>query len=71
MSRRFSFGLALVLAAIAPAAVQAQEPPERFLSPSTQLYIKWDGVAAHAEAYKKSPLGAVMAGPTGDSILRS
>ncbi|HXD88484.1 MAG TPA: hypothetical protein VN641_18485 [Urbifossiella sp.] len=67
MSRRFSVGLVLLLA-IAPASVRAQEPPERFLSPNTQVYIKWDGVAAHAGAYKKSPLGAVMAGPTGDSI---
>jgi hypothetical protein len=46
----------------------AQEPPEKLLSPSTQLFIRWDGVTPHAQAYKNSALGDIMAGPTGDSI---
>jgi len=59
----------LVLAfALLASPASAQEPPEKLLSPSTQLYIRWDGVAPHAQAYKDSALGAVMAGPTGDTI---
>ena len=41
--------------------------PERLLSPTTQLYVRWDGVTAHAGAYKASIWGPVMAGPTGES----
>ncbi|MFO0803803.1 MAG: hypothetical protein U0791_11875 [Gemmataceae bacterium] len=64
MSRRMLV-LAFVLLA-SPAA--AQEPPEKLLSPSTQLFIRWDGITPHAQAYKNSALGDVMSGPTGDSI---
>src|SRR5829696_8184883 len=67
--------LALALAALAFAspAVAADPPaaadaPERLLPPTTQLYVRWDGVTAHNDAYKKSLWGGVMAGPTGDSI---
>lgn len=67
MSRVLGCGFALVLLA-APAAAQAQNPPEALLSPTTQLYVRWDGVTAHADAYKNSIWGPVMAGPTGDSI---
>jgi hypothetical protein len=42
--------------------------PEKLLPPSTQLYVRWDGVTAHNDAYKKSIWGGVMAGPTGDSV---
>lgn len=66
MTRRSLIGLGLVL--VAAAAARAQGPPEKMLSPTTQLYVKWDGVAAHAEAYKNSALGSILAGPTGDSI---
>lgn len=66
MSRRFWFGLMSVLALAAP--VRAQEPPEKLLSPTTQLFVRWDGVTAHQDAYKASALGAVMAGPTGDTV---
>jgi hypothetical protein len=61
------FGLALVaLAAAAPA--RAADPPERLLAPTTQLYVRWDGVTPHKDAYKASVWGPVMEGPTGDSI---
>ncbi len=68
--------LALALAALAFAApARAADPPaggpdapERLLPPSTQLYVRWDGIAAHNDAYKKSLWGGVMAGPTGDNI---
>ena len=68
--------LALALAALAFAqpAVAADPPaaaadaPEKLLPPSTQIFVRWDGISAHNEAYKKSIWGGVMAGPTGDSI---
>jgi hypothetical protein len=47
---------------------QAADSPEKLLSPSSQLYIRWDGIAAHNDAYKKSFWGGLMAGPTGGSI---
>ncbi|MBX9627076.1 MAG: DUF3352 domain-containing protein [Gemmataceae bacterium] len=65
MSRPLGCGLALLLLA-APA--RAADPPEALLSPSTQLYLRWDGVTPHKAAYEGSALGAVMQGPTGDSV---
>src|SRR5436305_3737788 len=60
-------GLALLaLAAAAPA--RAGEPPEKLLSPTTQLYVRWDGVTPHKAAYQASIWGPIMAGPTGDTI---
>ncbi|HEV3384457.1 MAG TPA: hypothetical protein VG097_06555 [Gemmata sp.] len=57
--------------ATAPVTRIAEETvtsPDKLLSPTSQLYIRWDGIAAHNEAYKKSIWGGVMAGPTGDSV---
>ncbi len=51
-----------------PANSLASDAPEKLLSPTSQLYIRWDGITAHNEAYKKSFWGGLMAGPTGDSI---
>jgi hypothetical protein len=65
MSRLFGLTL-VVLAAAAPA--RAADPPERLLSPTTQLYVRWDGVTPHKAAYQASIWGPIMAGPTGDSI---
>ena len=62
MSRRELLGFAFVLVAAAPA--RAQEIPEKLLSPNTQLYVRWDGVTAHKEAYQASIWGPIMAGPT-------
>lgn len=65
MSRPVGCGLALLLlAGPAPAA----DLPEALLSPSTQLYLRWDGITPHKAAYEGSALGAVMKGPTGDSV---
>lgn len=65
MSRPVGCGLAvLLLAAPAPAA----DPPEALLSPSAQLYLRWDGITPHKAAYDGSALGAAMQGPTGDSV---
>lgn len=42
--------------------------PERLLSPTTQVYYRWDGVAAHREGYRKSARGQMLAGDTGKFI---
>src|SRR5262249_19062091 len=61
--------VALALVPLAAAPVSAADPtPDQLLSPTAQLYVRWDGITAHNEAYKKSIWGPVMAGPTGDSI---
>lgn len=68
MSRLFALTLAaLAVPPLAHAAPPA-DAPERLLSPTSQLYVRWDGVAAHAETYKQSFWGPLMAGPTGDSV---
>lgn len=70
---------ALVAVTALPAAAQAPlaavgrvtketNPPEHLLSPTTQFYLRWDGIASHAAAYKASIWGGIMAGPTGDSV---
>lgn len=42
--------------------------PERLLSPTTQFYVRWDGIGAHKAAYQASVWGSITAGPTGESI---
>ncbi|MDY3561701.1 hypothetical protein R5W23_002982 [Gemmata sp. JC673] len=61
------FALAVVTFALA-APARGSDAPETLLAPTTQLYVRWDGVSAHNEAYKKSVWGPVMAGPTGDNV---
>ena len=70
MSRPLGLGLILTLFAppVAAADPSPDAAPEKLLSPTTQLYLRWDGVAAHAATYKKSFWGPLMAGPTGDSL---
>src|SRR5262245_26358953 len=71
--RPFAFAL-FALAFVSPAFAADPAPtpngtaPAKLLAPSTQLYVRWDGVTAHNDAYKKSIWGPVMAGPTGDSV---
>ena len=65
MSRYLVCGFALVLFAT---PIQAAEPPERLLSPTTQLYLRWDGVTPHKAVYQASVWGSVWNSPTGDSI---
>src|SRR3954454_1015034 len=52
----------LVLAplALAAAPVRAAEPPERLLFAGTQVYARWDGVAAHREAYAQTVVGKLL-----------
>ncbi len=68
-----SFAAAFIAMVVAPSAFAADpasqtDVPERLLPTSTQLYVRWDGIAAHNDAYKKSIWGGIMAGPTGESI---
>ena len=69
-----SFALALAALAFASPAFAADPPaalpdaPERLLPPTTQLFVRWDGITAHNDAYKKSIWGGIMAGPTGDNV---
>ena len=71
MPRSFAFALlALAFASPAFAAEPAAggDAPEKLLPPTTQLYVRWDGITAHNDAYKKSIWGGIMAGPTGDNV---
>lgn len=61
------FALSSVSTARAADAVP-ENAPEKLLSPTSQLYARWDGVTAHADTYKKSFWGPLMAGPSGDSV---
>lgn len=55
-----------ILVVLAFAAVaHADVAPEKLLSPTTQIYYDWDGVAAHRDAYRKSARGQMLAGDTG------
>ncbi len=62
MRRRAGFALLLLLL---PLAARAEEAPEQLLPATTQVYLRWDGVAAHRAAYDKSALGQMMQDDTG------
>src|SRR5262245_55516976 len=66
---------AALLLALAPAARAADEPrpgpggpPEQLLPAGTQIYLRWDGLAAHRAAYEKTALGQMMRGDTGNFL---
>ena len=60
--------LALVLTA---APLRAADPaPERLLSPSTKVYVRWDGITPHKAAYQASVWGGTMQGPTGETLYK-
>ena len=64
-----SRALIVCLAALAVTTpVVAADPAEKMLSPTTQLYLRWDGVTPHADDYQKSVLGALWSGTSGDSL---
>src|SRR5262245_24201037 len=42
--------------------VRADQPPERLLSADTQVYVRWDGIPAHRDAYRQSALGKLLQG---------
>jgi hypothetical protein len=48
-----------------PGLAHAQDAPEQLLPAGTQLYLRWDGVAAHQSAYEKTALGKMMKGDVG------
>src|SRR5947208_19689 len=52
--------VALALLAVASTARVAETPPERLLFAGTQLYARWDGVAAHREAYAQTVVGKLL-----------
>jgi hypothetical protein len=58
----------VALLLLAPAVARAQEAPEDLLPAGTQVYLRWDGVAAHQAAYEKSALGKTLAGDTGKFV---
>ena len=47
---------------------RAQEAPEDLLPAGTQVYLRWDGVDAHRDAYAKTAMGQMLAGDTGKFI---
>jgi hypothetical protein len=63
--------LALVMCVLFwPLAAPAAEPPERLLSAGTQVYLRWDGIDAHQEAYARTALGKVLQGETGTFLTK-
>lgn len=63
------FRAALLLGLFLPLHTFAESvEPERLLPATTQVYVRWDGVKAHAEAYRRSARGKVLAGEMGASI---
>ena len=58
----------ILVALVFTAVAHADVVPEKLLSPTTQIYYRWDGVAAHRDAYRKSARGQMLAGDTGKFI---
>jgi hypothetical protein len=56
--------LAIVVLGI-PSLSRAQEGGARALPPGSQLYLRWDGLASHREAFDKTAVGKMLAGDTG------
>src|SRR5438093_12290451 len=59
MTRRRWF-LAIALLVVGSGASAADTPPERLLFAGTQVYARWDGVAAHREAYAQTVVGKLL-----------
>lgn len=64
MVRRIAIIVALL--ALVPAA--RAQAPEDLLPAGTQVYVRWDGMKSHREAYSKTALGKMLAGDTGKFI---
>jgi hypothetical protein len=60
--------IACVFALLAAAPAVRAQAPEELLSAGTQLYVRWDGMKAHRDAYSKTALGKMLAGDTGKFI---
>jgi hypothetical protein len=72
MSSR-SLSALLLLAGLCGAAPAAAPPasdrePDSLLPASTQIYVRWDGHAAHRDAYRRSAIGKMLAGEMGRSL---
>jgi hypothetical protein len=70
---RFSLVFCLSSGLLLSLAKAADRTPEQILPPTTQIYVRWDGVAAHQKAYDESARGKMFAGETGkalDEILK-
>src|SRR5262245_61762276 len=66
----YRHGLILALLLAAPGAdatglAWAQDTPAQLLSGKSQLFFRWDGFKAHADAYQKTALAKMMQGDTG------
>ena len=60
MVRRFG---PLLLVLLVPAVAPAQEKaPEQLLPATTQVYLRWDGTAAHRQEFDKTALGKILKG---------
>jgi hypothetical protein len=64
MVRRFAIVFGLL--ALVPAG--RAQAPEDLLPAGTQMYVRWDGMTAHRDAYGKTALGKMLAGDTGKFI---
>jgi hypothetical protein len=58
----------VILLLLAPVVARGQGVPEDLLPGGTQVYLRWDGVAAHRPAYDKSALGQMLQGDTGKFV---
>lgn len=65
---RHPHALAFVLLLLPGFSGAAEDVPERLLPASTQIYLRWDGIDAHKDAYAKTSLGQMMKGDTGTFI---
>jgi hypothetical protein len=61
----FRTTLPLLVGLLAAAPAAAQTDPDEFLSARTQIYLRWDGKAAHHDAYQKTAVGQMMQGDMG------
>jgi len=57
--------LVLLLLLALPGISLGQGPGEKYLSATTQLYLRWDGFDAHRAAFDKSAMGQLLKGDTG------
>ena len=48
-----------------PAMSRAQQEPENLLPAGAQVYLRWDGVDAHRQAYSQTALGKMLQGDSG------
>jgi hypothetical protein len=65
---RHPHALAFVLLLLPGLSGAAEDVPERLLPATTQIYLRWDGIDAHKDAYAKTSLGQMMKGDTGAFI---